>query len=248
MPRASELLALARAELGVRESPAGSNNVKYNTAYYGREVRDTAEAKYPWCVVFQWWLFRQDGAADLFYGGGRTASCSALLGYAKSHGLFVSGDYRPGDLVFLRFSRTRTSPEHIGMVQEVRSNGDLVTIEGNTGVGSDANGGQVQQRVRPAWQALGGYRPAYEEEENMDQSTFDQMANQWLERRAELGPSIQTEEGSAARAWAESQGIILGDTRGRKQYRSFCTREQALMFLYRLVRSASFGESTSQKT
>lgn len=50
-----------------------------------------------------------------------------------------------------------------------------------------------------------------------------------------------------ALAWAESQVIILGDTRGRKQYRSFCTQEQSLMFLYRLVRSASFGKSTSQK-
>lgn len=235
MARASELLALAQKELGVKESPAGSNCVKYNTAYYGREIRDTAEAKYPWCVTFQWWLFREAGAAALFYGGGRTASCAALMGYAKAHGLFVGGGYVPGDLVFLRFSRSRTSPEHIGMVREVRSNGDLATIEGNTGAGNDSNGGQVQQRVRPAWQALGGYRPKYEEDEEMDQSAFDRMADQWLESRAALEPGIQTEEGKAARAWAEAQGIILGDGKGRKQYRSFCTREQALLFLYRMA-------------
>lgn len=234
MARASELLALARKELGVKESPAGSNNVKYNTAYYGREVRDTAEAKYPWCVTFQWWLFREAGASALFYGGGRTASCGTLMGYAKTHGLFVGGGYAPGDLVFLRFSQAHTSPEHVGMVLEVRAGG-LVTIEGNTGAGSDANGGQVQQRLRPAWQALGGYRPKYEyeEDEEMDQAAFDRMADQWLARRAALEPGIQTEEGRAARAWAEAQGIILGDGKGRKQYRSFCTREQALLFLYR---------------
>lgn len=235
MARASDLLALARAELGVRESPAGSNNVKYNTAYYGREVRDTAEAQYPWCVTFQWWLFREAGVSALFYGGGRTASCAALLGYARTHGLFISGGYAPGDLVFLRFSRVRTSPEHIGMVKEARADGSLVTIEGNTGLGNDANGGQVQQRVRPAWQAVGGYRPKYEEEEEMDQAAFDRMADQWLESRAALEPGIQTEEGRAARAWAEAQGIILGDGKGRKQYRSFCTREQALLFLYRVA-------------
>ena len=35
---AETILALARKELGTAESPAGSNHVKYNTAYYGREV------------------------------------------------------------------------------------------------------------------------------------------------------------------------------------------------------------------
>ncbi|MDO4314297.1 MAG: CHAP domain-containing protein [Oscillospiraceae bacterium] len=235
MARASDLLALARGELGVGESPAGSNCVKYNTAYYGREVRDTAGTKYPWCVVFLWWLFREAGAPELFYGGGRTASCGTLMGYAKTHGLFVSGGYVPGDLVFLRFSAKQAAPEHIGIVRDVRADGALVTIEGNTSPENDANGGQVRQRVRPAWQAVGGYRPAYEEDEDMDQAAFNKLADKWLESRAALAPSIQTEEGEAARAWAEEQGILLGDGQGRKQYRSFCTREQAVLFLYRLA-------------
>ena len=41
-----------------------------------------------------------------------------------------------------------------------------------------------------------------------------------------------------ARAWAESIGLIKGDTAGRKQYKSFCTREQLMTFLYRLVNKA----------
>ncbi len=167
MAQASELLARAQAELGIKESPSGSNCVKYNTAYYGREVRDTAETQYPWCVVFLWWLFRQAGAAALFYGGGKTASCGTLLGYAKARKLYVSSGYRPGDLIFMRFSRNRTSPEHIGLLKEIRADGRLVTIEGNTGLGNDANGGQVQQRVREMWQVLGAYRPKYEEEEKV---------------------------------------------------------------------------------
>lgn len=235
MAQAADLLALAQRELGVRESPAGSNDVKYNTAYYGREVWDTAGAKYPWCVVFLWWLFQEAGAPELFCGGGRTASCGTLMSYAKTHGLFVSGGYAPGDLVFLRFSGPGASPEHAGIVREARADGSLVTIEGNTSAGSDANGGQVRQRVRPAWQAVGGYRPAYEEDEAMDQASFNKLADKWLEGRAALAPSIRTEEGAAARAWAEEQGILLGDGQGRKQYRSFCTREQAVLFLYRLA-------------
>ena len=38
MATGEELLALARRELGTREQPSGSNRVKYNTEYYGREV------------------------------------------------------------------------------------------------------------------------------------------------------------------------------------------------------------------
>ena len=71
---AETILALARKELGTAESPAGSNHVKYNTAYYGREVSGGA---YPWCCVFLWWLFQTAGAPELFYGGGTLAWWSA---------------------------------------------------------------------------------------------------------------------------------------------------------------------------
>ena len=212
MARACDILKVARGELLVKESPAGSNNVKYNTAYYGREVYDTATAKYPWCVVFLWWCFRQAGASALFFGGNKTASCGTLMSYAKTHGLYVSSGYAPGDLMFMRFSTKRTTPEHIGIVKEVRANGDLVTIEGNTGVGNDANGGQVQQRVRYAWQALGAYRPAYEKETKMDNT-----------------PKISKE----AVEWAKVNGILQGNTSGDLMLSSPCTREQIAVFLYR---------------
>ena len=212
MARACDILKVARGELLVKESPAGSNNVKYKTASSGREVQDTEHAKYPWCVVFLWWCFRQAGASALFFGGNKTASCGTLLSYAKSHGLYVSSGYAPGDLVFMRFSTKRTTPEHIGIVKEVRANGDLVTIEGNTGVGNDANGGQVQQRVRYAWQALGAYRPAYEKETKMDNT-----------------PKISKE----AVEWAKVNGILQGNTSGDLMLSSPCTREQIAVFLYR---------------
>ena len=212
MARASDILEIARGELLTKESPAGSNNVKYNTAYYGCPVCDTETAKYPWCVVFLWWCFRQAGASALFYGGGKTASCGTLMSYAKSHGLYVSSGYAPGDMVFMRFSTKRTTPEHIGIVKEVRANGDLVTIEGNTGIGDDANGGQVQQRVRQAWMALGAYRPAYEKETKMDNT-----------------PKISKE----AVEWAKVNGILQGNTSGDMMLSSPCTREQMVVFLYR---------------
>ena len=133
--------------------------MKYNTAFYGREVSGAA---YPWCVTFIWWLFWKLGAAELFCGGQKTASCGVVMDYAKKHSQFVTEEYRPGDLVLLRF-QSSGGPQHIGLVSQVRSDGSLETIEGNTGQDSDANGGQVQQRVREKRLAVGAYRPAYRE-------------------------------------------------------------------------------------
>lgn len=55
---AAKLLSIAKAEVGVKESPANSNNVKYNTWYYGREVYDGLwGTSFPWCAAFVCWLF-----------------------------------------------------------------------------------------------------------------------------------------------------------------------------------------------
>ena len=215
MARASDLLALARKELGVKESPAGSNNVKYNTAYYGQEVWDgKAGGKYPWCMVFQWWVFQEASVPELFYGGKKTASCGTLMDYARSHGQLVTFDYAPGDLLFLRFNTKRTTPEHVGILKEIRANGTFVTIEGNTGLEDDANGGQVQQRVRYGWQVLSAYRPHYDKEE----ATVDN------------NPSASHKEGVE---WAVKNGILRGNGNGDLMLRQNVTREQLCTMLHR---------------
>ena len=48
----------AREFLGVKEYPKDSNNVIFNTHYYGKEVNGSA---YPWCVTFVWDIFRMCG-------------------------------------------------------------------------------------------------------------------------------------------------------------------------------------------
>lgn len=51
---ADMVVATALAEVGVKESPKNSNRVKYNTWFYGKEVKGSA---YPWCMVFVCWCF-----------------------------------------------------------------------------------------------------------------------------------------------------------------------------------------------
>lgn len=72
MTNMSMLLSTAQEQIGTKESPANSNNVKYNTWYYGKAVSGSA---YPWCMAFVQWCFDQVGMRLPLM----TASCSALL-------------------------------------------------------------------------------------------------------------------------------------------------------------------------
>lgn len=184
MATAQQLLDIARAELGTTESPAGSNNVMYNTAYYGREVYDGLwDTEFPWCVVFLWWCFRQAGAADLFYGGSRTASCRQLLSYHKRQAVT---DYQPGDIIFYNFHGKATA-EHVGICESAGGS-SIVTIEGNTGVGNDANGGAVMRRTRSLGQIVGAYRPKYEEDDmDIEKLTEAQLVRLAERMQAALG-------------------------------------------------------------
>jgi len=153
-----------KAQLGTTEYPAGSNNVRYNTAYYGRAV---SGKDYPWCVAYQWCAYRETGLSALFYGGGKTASCGTLMTWAKSRGQWVTGDYKPGDLALFDFTGKRGKPTHIGWIDRV--NGAMCwTYEGNTSRDSDDNGGAVMYRTRQTRYITGAVRPLYAEEDDMD--------------------------------------------------------------------------------
>lgn len=149
MATANDLIAKAKSQVGTKENPSGSNKVKYNTEYYGRAVSGSS---YPWCCVFIWWLFKKCNASGLFYGGKKTASCTTLMDYYKAKGQF-SKTPKVGSLVFFQFDNDPAS-EHIGIVIKVNS-GSIVTIEGNTAVGNDSNGGEVMERTRYPKQILG---------------------------------------------------------------------------------------------
>ena len=154
MATAEKLLETARAELGVKESPAGSNQVKYNTWYYGRAVSGAA---YPWCMAFVWWVFREAGFS--LY---KTASCTAFVNRYRVYAprQIVTSGFRPGDIVFFDFSGSRKKTEHVGIVAGVVGS-TILTIEGNTGAGNDANGGAVMKRRRNVGLITIGIRPGY---------------------------------------------------------------------------------------
>lgn len=148
-----DICRLAQKEVGVAEKPSGSNCVKYNDWYYGKSVSGSA---YPWCMVFMQWLAHGVGLPVL-----RTASCTALAGWAKERGQWVTKDFRRGDWVEFDFSGRHEKTQHVGLVLEAYS-GYVVTIEGNTGSKSQNNGGQVLRKERKAAVITGAWRPPYE--------------------------------------------------------------------------------------
>ena len=155
MATVSELLDIARRQIGTRESPPKSNNVRYNTWYYGREVSGAA---YPWCMVFVQWVFDQAGVKLPV----RTASCGALMRSAQSAGCWVTKGYQPGDVVIYDFPGGAAT-DHCGIVESV--DGTYISaIEGNTSSTSDADGGAVERRARKFSQIVGAVRPSYDKE------------------------------------------------------------------------------------
>ena len=94
----NRLIAIANGEVGTTEYPPNSNNVKYNTWYYGHEV---SGSKYPWCCAYISWLFYMlDGGKDslstLKMGskGPEVKKLQQILN-TKGYTLAVDGDFGP---------------------------------------------------------------------------------------------------------------------------------------------------------
>ena len=138
MAKAYGIVKTAVGEIGVKESPKNSNKQKYGVAYGRNGIS--------WCCIFVWWVFMKNNASDLFYGGGKTTSCTTLMNYYRKNGQIIKRGYKPGDIVFFDWDKSGDA-DHVGIIERVSGN-TIYTIEGNTSVGNDSNGGEVMRRTR----------------------------------------------------------------------------------------------------
>lgn len=174
MPTAKEVMAIAKSQIGVMESPANSNNVKYNTAYYGHKVYG---GSYSWCAVFEWWCGER---AAKKYGGTNPIPKNANAAYGQDEIVSKKGGkwilkkttsaskrkaalkkMKMGDVVCFDFGAMDAFRDHTGFVLRVK--GDYVwTIEGNTSKsGSQSNGGRVCEKKRHYTDICSCARPKY---------------------------------------------------------------------------------------
>ena len=218
---AERILAIARAEIGTKESPPNSNKCKYNTAYYGRAVSGSG---YAWCAAFVWWCFREAGVPELFYGGKKTAYCPTLMTYHKGQGQAVQGSYEPGDVIFFNFSGGKNAA-HVGIC-ESWDGSYITTIDGNTGTGNEANGGAVMRRKRHKKYIVGAYRPAYEEETEMTEADIRRIIREEYAK-------IEAERAAApVPDWAKelyADAVARGITDGSRPMAAATRLETAIM-------------------
>lgn len=139
------ILSTAAAEIGTRESPAGSNNVKYWLA-----EKPTWNGQ-PWCACFASWVYRRNGinvVSVLAPTGSNPYYCPYLEAAAKAKGLWYTGTPRPGDMVLYGAAEA----VHVEIVEQwIASTGRVQTIGGNTSDGlngSPNNGGGVYRNIR----------------------------------------------------------------------------------------------------
>lgn len=125
MATKSRFLEIARSQIGVAENPMGSNNVKYNTWFYGKAVKGSA---YPWCMAFVDWCADQAGIMNQIT---KTASCGAQAAYAQKTGRWhwSTKGIATGDIVIYSLS---SAHDHTGIVTVVNQT-TINAVEGNTG-------------------------------------------------------------------------------------------------------------------
>lgn len=145
MALVEDVLRVASREVGYQEKPPYSNNTKYGLEY--------GSNGYPWCVTFLWWVFRHSGEPFPI----RTAYAPALLSAYRRLNQFCLSGPQIGDIVFFAFNNKEKTPDHCGIVKDVGRTG-LLTIEGNTSLTNQRNGGSVMVRTR---EFIGNYITGY---------------------------------------------------------------------------------------
>jgi hypothetical protein len=139
-------LAEARKHVGVKEHPPGSNRTPFGR-WFGADGE-------PWCAIFVSYCFNV-GAGIVLCAFEDGPGCNALgcayvptiEQWLRETGQWLDeGPPRPGDLVL--FDWDGGEPDHIGIVERAPAEGSIATIEGNTAVGNDSDGGQVMRRSR----------------------------------------------------------------------------------------------------
>jgi cell wall-associated NlpC family hydrolase len=138
-----KMVSIARRELGVAESPPGSNESP-RIAHY-REATAGAPGPGPWCAYFVSWVANEAGVplGEARQGFG---SVDDVWAWAESAGRGIPAQGgpgpSPGDLIVW--------DEHIGLVEKLLPGGRVQTIEGNSG-------DHVARRVHSMSESIIGY-------------------------------------------------------------------------------------------
>lgn len=141
MATGADLVAVATKEIGTTET--GDNHTKYGVF--------TKHDGLPWCGSFVMWCAAQikQPIPNVVYTPAGVSAFQGIGLWANA----ATAKPKPGDIVFFDFVEGGAPVEHVGIVVKDNLDGTVTTIEGNTSpehktAGSQANGGEVAQRIR----------------------------------------------------------------------------------------------------
>lgn len=160
MATAKQIIDKALSYEGIKEQ---NGTVIFNERYWGYKT-DSA-----WCATFVYCVFEDCGASDLFYGGGKCAYVPTIADYYIAQGQEVSKyDGQCADLILFDWDKNGNS-DHIGLIISKNADGSYNTIEGNTSINNQADGGKVMIRTRYISNISHIFRPNYDKAENQPQ-------------------------------------------------------------------------------
>lgn len=146
--------------------------------------------------------------------------------HEKAFGLLKQGYYliacmgkglwtRSGHFVVVWWQDGKVHINDPASSKTVRTKGDLQTFK---------------SQVKYYWWIDARRYNSEQEDEDMTQDKFNQMAEKWMESKREMEPASWSKE---HRKWAEEQGLITGDDKGRKLYKTYLTREEFVVVMHR---------------
>jgi surface antigen len=150
------VLDIARSQLGYSEpgrgDKPGTQITKYGEWYATWSGQPAFRDTY-WCAEFASWVLATAGFTP--DEAGRYGNCTPWTTWFKKHNRWGTSP-KPGAVVFYDWDGD-SHPEHVGIVESIRPDGRIVTIEGNATTPGTKDG--VKRMVRRACILGYGYPP-----------------------------------------------------------------------------------------
>jgi hypothetical protein len=135
----TKIIGIAKGEIGYTETPANSNKTKYGKWFGFDGVA--------WCGMFVSWCYAQAGFSLGKIGFTKGfAGCQTAVAHFTKTGELTKNPVE-GDIVFFDWNGDGRY-DHTGIFVRRLSNSTFESIEGNTSLVNDSNGGQVMIRTR----------------------------------------------------------------------------------------------------
>lgn len=254
MASRSNVIKIARSQIGVKEYPRNSNKQKYGKDYGMNGVF--------WCAQFVWWCYwKADGKNTVTVA--KAASADTIQDYTVRHygGKYVMSKNKssqtrkaytkkaqPGDIVSFDFGAMDAWRDHVGMVDHVE--GDYIyCIEGNTTPdgqsGSQSNGGMVALKKRHYKAICCAVRPKFSDTKPVNpkpySGTYPKLPDRGWFQRGDHGDQVKLLQ--KLLNWAIDWDLDVDGELGPKTARAILYFQST----YGLTQDGGFGKDCLKK-